>query len=141
MIHPPELRDRRRRKGRPTADGERLRRAARFWVVLQPGFIGLHRQPSALGWHKESRSCRPPRAPHAPAMFVVTEAEAAAIRAAYEQRGEFAAAVELRRRFPGITDNAQATVVCPDHCRLEAHPPPAAASVGCGSLAAGVTPS
>jgi hypothetical protein len=45
---------------------------------------------------------------HAPAMFVVTEAEAAAIRAVFEQRGEFAAAVELRRRFPGITDNAQA---------------------------------
>jgi hypothetical protein len=42
------------------------------------------------------------------AMFVVTEAEAAAIRAVFEQRGEFAAAVELRRRFPGITDNAQA---------------------------------
>ena len=41
-------------------------------------------------------------------MFVVTEAEAAAIRAVFEQRGEFAAAVELRRRFPGITDNAQA---------------------------------
>jgi len=41
-------------------------------------------------------------------MFVVTEAEAAAIRAVYEQRGEFAAAVELRRRFPGISDNAQA---------------------------------
>jgi hypothetical protein len=41
-------------------------------------------------------------------MFVVTEADAAAIRAVYEQRGEFAAAVELRRRFPGITDNAQA---------------------------------
>ena len=41
-------------------------------------------------------------------MFVVTEADAAAIRAAYEQLGEFAAAVELRRRFPGITDNAQA---------------------------------
>jgi hypothetical protein len=31
-------------------------------------------------------------------MFVVTEAEAAAIRAVYQQRGEFAAAVELRRR-------------------------------------------
>jgi hypothetical protein len=45
---------------------------------------------------------------HAPAMFVVTEAEAAAIRAAFEQRGEFAAALELRRLFPGITDNAQA---------------------------------
>jgi hypothetical protein len=41
-------------------------------------------------------------------MFVVTEADAAAIRAVYEQRGEFAAAIELRRRFPGITDNAQA---------------------------------
>ena len=41
-------------------------------------------------------------------MFVVTEAEAAAIRAVFEQRGEFAAAVELRRRFPGIADNAQA---------------------------------
>jgi hypothetical protein len=41
-------------------------------------------------------------------MFVVTEADAAAIRAVYQQRGEFSAAVELRRRFPGITDNAQA---------------------------------
>jgi hypothetical protein len=41
-------------------------------------------------------------------MFVVTEAEAAAIRAIYQQRGEFAAAVELCRRFPGITDNAHA---------------------------------
>jgi hypothetical protein len=46
--------------------------------------------------------------PHAPGMFVVTEADAAAIRAVYEQRGEFSAAVELRRRFLGITDNAQA---------------------------------
>ena len=36
------------------------------------------------------------------------EADAAAIRAVYEQRGEFSAAVELRRLFPGITDNAQA---------------------------------
>jgi hypothetical protein len=41
-------------------------------------------------------------------MFSISEAEAAAIRAVYEQRGEFAAAVELRRLFPGITDNAQA---------------------------------
>ncbi len=41
-------------------------------------------------------------------MFVATEAEAAAIRAVYEWRGEFAAAIELRRRFPGITDNGQA---------------------------------
>jgi len=41
-------------------------------------------------------------------MFAVTEAEAAAIRAIFEQRGELSAAVELRRRFPGIADNAQA---------------------------------
>jgi hypothetical protein len=41
-------------------------------------------------------------------MFVVTEAEAAAIRATFEQRGELAAAVELRRLFPGITDITQA---------------------------------
>jgi hypothetical protein len=41
-------------------------------------------------------------------MFVVTEAEATAIRAAFEQRGELSAVVELRRRFPGITDNRQA---------------------------------
>ena len=45
---------------------------------------------------------------HALPMFVVSEAEAAAIRAVYEQRGESAAAVELRRRFPGIADDAQA---------------------------------
>ena len=41
-------------------------------------------------------------------MFVISEAEAAMIRATYEQRGEFSAAVELRQLFPGITDNAQA---------------------------------
>jgi hypothetical protein len=41
-------------------------------------------------------------------MFSVSEAEAAAIRAAFEQGGEFAAAVEVRRLFPGVTDNAEA---------------------------------
>jgi hypothetical protein len=41
-------------------------------------------------------------------MFVVTEAEAAAIRAAFEQYGELSAAVELRRLFPAVTDTAQA---------------------------------
>ena len=53
-------------------------------------------------------------------MFVVTEEDEAAIRAVYEQRGEFVAAVELRRRFPGVTDTAQATGVRPHHRRLEA---------------------
>jgi len=41
-------------------------------------------------------------------MFVVTEADAAAICAVYQQRGELSAVLELRRLFPGITDNAQA---------------------------------
>jgi hypothetical protein len=41
-------------------------------------------------------------------MFLVTEADAAAIRAIYEQEGELSAAIELRRRFRGITDNAKA---------------------------------
>jgi len=42
------------------------------------------------------------------AMFIVTEADATAIRTAYEQEGELSAAIELRRRFPGITDNEKA---------------------------------
>ena len=41
-------------------------------------------------------------------MFCVTEAEAAAIRSAFEQEGELSASVELRRLFPGITDGARA---------------------------------
>jgi hypothetical protein len=41
-------------------------------------------------------------------MFVVTEADATAIRAAFDQGGELSAAVELRRLFPGVTDTAQA---------------------------------
>jgi hypothetical protein len=41
-------------------------------------------------------------------MFVVTEADAAAIRAMFNQDGELSAAIELRRRFPGVTDNAKA---------------------------------
>jgi len=41
-------------------------------------------------------------------MFSVSEAQAAAIRDAYEQGGELAAAVELRRHFRGIDSTAQA---------------------------------
>jgi hypothetical protein len=40
-------------------------------------------------------------------MFLVTDADAAAILTVYEQDGELMAAVELRRRFPGMTDNAR----------------------------------
>jgi hypothetical protein len=43
-----------------------------------------------------------------PTMFVVTEADATAIRAIYEQEGELSAAIEVRRRFPGIVDNEKA---------------------------------
>jgi hypothetical protein len=45
---------------------------------------------------------------HLLGMYVVTEADAAAIKEAYEAGGELSAAIELRRRFPGITDNAKA---------------------------------
>jgi hypothetical protein len=41
-------------------------------------------------------------------MFMITEADAAAIRAAFDEEGELSAAIELRRRFPGVTDNAKA---------------------------------
>jgi hypothetical protein len=43
-----------------------------------------------------------------PTTFVVTEADAAAIREVFEREGELSAAIELRRRFPGISDNAKA---------------------------------
>jgi hypothetical protein len=47
-------------------------------------------------------------------MFVVSEADAAAIRTVFEQEGELSAAIEVRRRFPGITHNAKAR----EHARI-----------------------
>jgi hypothetical protein len=44
---------------------------------------------------------------HAPTMFTVSDAEAAAIRTAFEG-GELSAALEMRRLFPGISDNVKA---------------------------------
>jgi hypothetical protein len=41
-------------------------------------------------------------------MFVVSEAEAAAIRTIFKKEGELSAAIEVPRLFPGITDNAKA---------------------------------
>ena len=41
-------------------------------------------------------------------MFAVTEADAAAIRAVFNEDGELSAAIELCRRFPGVVDNAKA---------------------------------
>jgi hypothetical protein len=46
---------------------------------------------------------------------MATESDAAAIQAAYEQSGELAAAVELRHRLKGITDNEKARLR-PQHC-------------------------
>ncbi len=45
---------------------------------------------------------------HALWMFVITEPDAAAIRAVFNKEGELSAVIELRRRFPGVTDNAKA---------------------------------
>ena len=53
-------------------------------------------------------ACRAPAPAYPVVMFMVTEAESAAIRTAFEQGGELSAAIEVRRLFPGITDNAQA---------------------------------
>jgi len=41
-------------------------------------------------------------------MFMVTEAEAAAIRTIHRERGEWAAVMELRGIYPAITDNTAA---------------------------------
>jgi hypothetical protein len=46
--------------------------------------------------------------PQAANMFTVSATEAAAIRTAFEEKGELSAALELRRLFPGVTDNVKA---------------------------------
>jgi hypothetical protein len=45
---------------------------------------------------------------HAFGVFIITEADAAAIRDVFDREGESSSAIELRRRFPGVTDNAKA---------------------------------
>ena len=47
-------------------------------------------------------------AAHAGAMFVVTDAEAAAIRVVFEREGDVSATIEVRRLFLGVTDNVKA---------------------------------
>jgi hypothetical protein len=78
--------------------GDRATSDTRKWfVVIRPGISP--RNP-----------CRPWCAPpsYNTGIFVVTEADAAAIHDVFHQEGELSAAIELRRRFPGITDNAKA---------------------------------
>jgi hypothetical protein len=45
--------------------------------------------------------------PHSSEMFVVTEADAAAIRETFEREGGLSAAIEVRRKFLSVTDNAK----------------------------------
>jgi hypothetical protein len=73
-------------------------------VGLPPRFAGrIPHEGSVISCIAGRGACR-----HAIGMFIVTEADAAAIRAVFDQEGELSAAIELRRRFPGITDNAKA---------------------------------
>jgi hypothetical protein len=64
------------------------------------------------------------RLPILPVMFVVNEAEAAAIRAAYEQGGELSAVVELRRLFPGLANNENTRACALSIAGWEPKPPP-----------------
>jgi hypothetical protein len=77
-----------------------------------PARIG---QPAGVrkpGGSADVPACRPwPDGTIFRPMFAVTEADAAAIRAAFEQGGELSAVVELRRRFPSLADNEN-TLVC-----------------------------
>jgi hypothetical protein len=60
-----------------------------------------------MSLHQPALACDGQRA-HFPGMFCVSETDAAAIRAAFDQGGELSAAVELSRLFPGIADNQNA---------------------------------
>ena len=53
-------------------------------------------------------ACIPRSESQAPGVSVVDEETAAAIRRAWEEGGELAGVVELRRHFPLIADNASA---------------------------------
>ena len=53
-------------------------------------------------------------------MFLVSDADAAAICAAYDQGGEFSAAVELRRRFPLVRGQRPCAAMRQSHRRLAA---------------------
>jgi hypothetical protein len=59
-------------------------------------------------------------------MFAVNEADAAAIRAVFEEEGELSAAIELRRRFKGISDNAKARACVRSIAGWQPRPTPAA---------------
>ena len=98
------------RKGcRPTADGKVSGgRRGSIGLIGSPASLGRNVSLTLRAGTKKAAVAGHIGTPHAPGMFAITEAEAAAIRTVFEERGEFAAAVALRRLFPGITDNTQA---------------------------------
>jgi hypothetical protein len=70
------------------------------------GSIGKIGSPASLGCNasimrragtKKAAVAGHDASTHAPAMFAISEAEAAAIRTVFRESGEFAAAIELRR--------------------------------------------
>jgi hypothetical protein len=61
-------------------------------------------------------------------MFIVSEDERAAIQATYQERGELAAVMEMRRHFPGIRDNA----IAQHWTRVIARWHPSPSKTGCG---------
>jgi hypothetical protein len=69
---------------------------------------------------------------HAFGMFLITEADAEAIRAIFSQEGELSAAIELRRRFSWGHRQREGAGACPDHRRMEA----AAVAIVLGNSAA-----
>jgi len=72
------------------------------------GYSRMNMEQQILATRGSSRLLSPIQVATILAMYVVTEADAAAIREVDERDGELSAAIELRRRFPGITDNAKA---------------------------------
>jgi hypothetical protein len=48
------------------------------------------------------------RSVHSASMFVVSEAEAAEIRAVFDRSGEVSAVADQRWQFPAVADNTQA---------------------------------
>ena len=95
-------------------------RAAVASAQVTPGRCGAaYRRHAPRGRHQRDLAARHGALAalgahtHSADMFVVTEADAAAIRAAFDRGGELSAAVELRRLFPAITDTAQARASAP----------------------------
>jgi hypothetical protein len=94
----------------------------------QPGQLDTSGNRAGLSHWQRHQGCKGEQARRqAAGMFIVTEADAAAIRDIFNREGELSAAIELRRRFPGVTDNAKAR----EFVRTIAGwaPPPAPASV------------